>query len=106
MTNSPISLISGGVAVGGLGKKNVIIGRPGTGKTTTLSSLINGYIAEGNRPSGIAYLTYSRSMANKAKQRFNLDPKSGAMVGTFHSIGSSSSVGTFPEEGAMRTMTS
>ena len=86
--DSPVSVTSGGLAVGDLGKKNVIIGRPGTGKTTTLSNLINGYIAEGNRPSGIAYLTYSRSMANQAKQRFGLDPKSGAMVGTFHSIGS------------------
>ena len=85
---SPVSVTSGGISVGDLGKKNIIIGRPGTGKTTTLSNLINGYIAEGNRPSGIAYLTYSRSMANQAKQRFGLDPKSGAMVGTFHSIGS------------------
>lgn len=86
--DSPVSVTSGGISVGDLGKKNIIIGRPGTGKTTTLSNLINGYIAEGNRPSGVAYLIYSRSMATQAKQRFALDPKSGSMVGTFHSIGS------------------
>lgn len=62
--DSPVSVTSGGISVGELGKKNVIIGRPGTGKTATLSNLINGYIAEGNKPSGIAYLIYSRSMAN------------------------------------------
>ncbi len=86
--DSPVSVTSRGIAVGELGKKNIIIGRPGTGKTTTLSSLINGYISEGNRSSEIAYLTYSRSMANQAKQKYGLDPKNGAMVGTFHSIGS------------------
>lgn len=86
--DSPVSVTSGGVAVGDLGKKNIIIGRPGNGKTTTLPSLINGYISEGNRSSGFVYLTYSRSMANQAKQKFGLDPKNGAMVGTFHSIGS------------------
>lgn len=45
-------MTSGGIAVGELGKKNIIIGRPGTGKTSTL---INGYIAEGNISSEIAY---------------------------------------------------
>ena len=48
---SPVSVTSGGISVGDLGKKNIIIGRPGIGKTTTLSNLINGYLAEWNRTS-------------------------------------------------------
>lgn len=65
-----------------------MFGRTETGKTLTLSKLINEYIAEKNTGSGIAYLTYSRSMARQAKERFGLEAGSGALVGTFHSVGS------------------
>ena len=85
---SPISVVSGDIHYQELGKKNVVFGRPGTGKTLTLSKLINEYIAEKSTGSGIAYLTYSRSMARQAKERFGLEAGSGALVGTFHSVGS------------------
>ncbi len=67
-----------------LDRRNIIFGRPGTGKTYTINSLIKQYLEQGGSPYRIMYLTYSKSMAQDARNRFAL-PK-GAMVGTFHSV--------------------
>ena len=83
---SPIQVLSGQITLASLGKKNLIFGRPGTGKTHTIQALINAYLSSGERAgaNSIMYLTYSKSMARAAAVKFGLPQ--GTMVGTFHSI--------------------
>ena len=78
----PIKIESDQIRLADLVKKNIIFGRPGTGKTASIVNVIAEYLKEGNR-TDVLYLTYSRSMAKLARERLNLDKNT---VGTIHSI--------------------
>jgi len=57
--------------------KTIILGPPGTGKTTTLLNLADEFIQKGIRPKQIGYFSFTRKAANeaatRASEKFGLD---------------------------------
>jgi len=78
-----IDIGAGEIKLSDLDRRNVIFGRPGTGKTTTITRIMADYLAGGGTEAGLLYLTYSRSMAKDARDKTGLSKNS---VGTLHSI--------------------
>ena len=69
---------------------NIILGPPGTGKTTTLLNLVEKYIEDGVAPSDIGFLAFTKKAANEAKERalikFDLDEDKLIHFRTIHSL--------------------
>lgn len=70
--------------------KTLILGPPGTGKTTTLLNKVEQLLAEGVEPEEIAYVSFTRKAANEARdracERFDLDPDRFENFRTLHSL--------------------
>jgi superfamily I DNA/RNA helicase len=63
---------------------------PGTGKTQTLTSRVNGLLAEGVDPRRILLLTFSNKAAGEMSERIarkNKDAAAAMWIGTFHAFG-------------------
>jgi DNA helicase-2/ATP-dependent DNA helicase PcrA len=69
---------------------NIIIGPPGTGKTTTLLSLVAEHIHEGISPTKIGYFAFTNRAADEAKNRafdqFSLTNEDLPFFRTLHSL--------------------
>ena len=69
---------------------NIVVGPPGTGKTTFLLNEVEKHLGKGTRPERIAYLAFTRKAAREALERavekFILDPKDLPYFRTIHSL--------------------
>ena len=69
---------------------NIVVGPPGTGKTTYLLNKTEELIETGFAPNKIGYLAFTRKAANealsRAVQKFNLDPDDLPYFRTIHSL--------------------
>ena len=70
--------------------KTIILGPPGTGKTTALLELVENYLGRGISPSKIGYFAFTKKAANEALQRamkqFNLSEDDLPYFRTLHSL--------------------
>tara|TARA_R110002020_G_scaffold243030_2_gene456517 strand:+ start:2808 stop:4328 length:1521 start_codon:yes stop_codon:yes gene_type:complete len=68
----------------------IILGPPGTGKTTKLLSLVESYLEKGVEPDRIGYFAFTRRAANEAVERaclrFHLSKKDLPYFRTLHSL--------------------
>ena len=68
----------------------IILGPPGTGKTTTLLRIVEDALSRGIPPEKIAYLAFTRKAANEAQERamaqFNFDESRFPYFRTLHSL--------------------
>jgi len=69
---------------------NIILGPPGTGKTTRLLNLVEHHLNEGVRPEHIGYLAFTRKAADEAAERafvkFNYTKEDLPYFRTIHSL--------------------
>ena len=69
---------------------NIVVGPPGTGKTTFLLSRAESFLAKGTDPSKIGYLAFTKKAASEALTRavskFDLDPDELPYFRTIHSL--------------------
>tara|TARA_R110000796_G_C14526534_1_gene431401 strand:+ start:204 stop:1700 length:1497 start_codon:yes stop_codon:yes gene_type:complete len=68
----------------------VILGPPGTGKTTTLLSLIEDELGQGTQPENIGFFTFTKKAVTEGKQRavnkFNISDRDLPFFRTLHSL--------------------
>jgi superfamily I DNA/RNA helicase len=70
--------------------REIVLGPPGTGKTTRLLSLVEQELESGTPPDRIAYVSFTRRAAHEAVQRacekFGLSPRDLPYFRTLHSL--------------------
>lgn len=70
-------------------QKELILGPPGTGKTTTLINIVSDLLDQGARPDEIAFVSFTRKAASeaidRALEKFDLPRKAFCHFGTIHS---------------------
>lgn len=70
--------------------QEVILGPPGTGKTTSLLTLVEKALADGIQPEEIAFVSFTRKAINEAMERackrFNIKPKRFPYFQTVHAL--------------------
>lgn len=68
----------------------LILGPPGTGKTTRLLNLIDSYLSKGIEPSEIGFISFTKKSVNEARDRasvrFNIPINSFSYFRTIHSL--------------------
>ena len=64
----------------------IILGGPGTGKTTKLISVVEKEISSGVEPEHIAYVSFTRQAAYGARKRIDLTEKQTPWFRTLHSM--------------------
>ena len=73
-----------------LSEPTIILGPPGTGKTTRLLSLVEQFLESGVRPERIGYFAFTRAAAheamNRAMARFSITDKDLPYFKTLHSL--------------------
>lgn len=71
-------------------KVNILLGPPGTGKTTRLLSIVDGWLESGIRPDEIGFVSFTKKAANEAMTRacdkFKLNPDDLPYFRTLHSL--------------------
>lgn len=69
---------------------NIILGPPGTGKTTKLLSIVDGWLESGVKPDEIGFVSFTKKAAKEAMTRacdkFNLNPDDLPYFRTLHSL--------------------
>lgn len=73
-----------------LSKVNIILGPPGTGKTTRLLNLVDEYLSKGTHPNKIAFISFTKRATeearDRAKARFKLGSDDLEYFRTIHSL--------------------
>jgi superfamily I DNA/RNA helicase len=71
-------------------RPRIVLGPPGTGKTTTLLDTVNDYLASGVAPEQIGFISFTKKAVNEARdravERFGLDPRRFPYFRTIHSL--------------------
>ena len=67
-------------------KPTIILGGPGTGKTTKLISIVESEMSSGIKPERIAYVSFTRQAAYGARKRMDLTEKQTPWFRTLHSM--------------------
>lgn len=67
-------------------RTRLVLGGPGTGKTTRLVGYVEEHLNRGTPPQRIAFVSFTRAAAGEAAARFDLDPNDMPYFSTIHAM--------------------